>query len=422
MNLLSHRFGLLIIACACLILWVGCGGEDSTPSGTSQTPAASETVPTTPAAGETPTTSPRTALPTASIGTAGQPGSEKTPIAELAEGSAEWSVREITRLLVQPLSETDDSAQLREARRERNQRIVDLATQAIASAHNDGSKELIFNAAAHHLMTATSQLALQGDRESVDALYEHAAALSQRDPKSRAAAEAAYTLANFAYKNAERYAEKEPRWLEEFARQARLFAANFPDETDRAVKLLTTAGWSCELHGMIDDAIGCYAAIQEHAPHSPHAERVAGPLRRLNLLGKPLELAGPTINGGFRSIDDYRDKTVLVVFWSTIAKPFMQQFSSLKAVVAKHDRLAVLTVNLDQDETAVGQFREQHAVDWPIVFHSDPEKRGWNNPVAAYYGIRNVPAYWLVAPDGTVVSMSTGVDQLESDLQKALSP
>ena len=93
------------------------------------------------------------------------------------KNTPEWSIYQITQLKLRPLIDSDKpvkpekQAQLR---LERNQQIIDLATEAIARTHKDQGKERVFDLAVHHLLEAELQLALAGKKDHIDAIYEHA--------------------------------------------------------------------------------------------------------------------------------------------------------------------------------------------------------------------------------------------------------
>ena len=265
-------------------------------------------------------------------------------------------------------------------------------------------------------------LALGGDVQQAEFLYSDAASVQKRAPNSKAAAEAAFVLARFAHANARKFAKKEPRWLEEFSRQSRLFATNFPHEKTRAVSLLYAAGYSCELHNMESEATGCYALIQDLFPESAQAKQVTAVLRRFNLEGNPLQLAGPTMDGKFVSIDDNRGKVVLIVFWATGTNRFREHLPAL-AKASSHYKpadFAIIGVNLDEDESAAKAFADENSINWPQIFYADASKRRWNNPVVKYYGVRDVPMFWLVDQNGNVVDTHLNPADLESRLQKLL--
>ena len=357
----------------------------------------------------------------------------ETKIAAPEKDSPEWFILQITRLKLRPLGDEVDAFsqsldKQAELRRERNEQLVNLATEAIARTHKNKSEagQRVFDLAVHHLLEAELQLALTGDKEHIDAIYEHASSLYERDPKSKPAIEAGQVLISFTRLNAQRFGQQEPKWLEEYGRLARQFAKSFPHEERQAIPILLAAGQSCEFHGLTTDAIQCYATIRDQFPENPAVDRVTAILRRLNLKGQPIELAGPTLHGGYINAAEMTGKPILVVFWTTQAQPFVKQLPQLRELLGQIDseRLSVVSVNLDDDdnESAVQTFLETNGLNWQTIFQTDAEKRGWNNPVATYYGIQSVPLYWVVSAKGNVVDTSNNVRQIEPLLRKLMIP
>ena len=394
-----------------LPLLAGCGGgSDANSAGKGQPGAAEER-----------------GLPTVSVGT----GKARTPLpsdpeAEFTppkEGTAQWFVWELLNLRAQPLPETTEADALSAARAERNREIVSLATQAIAKSHSDAELEEFFNEAVHHLMEARLQLAIAGDRDEIDALYEDAASLQQRDPKSVAAAEAAFAKVRLAHSIARRQGTQDARWLQEFARQTRAFAGDFPEQELRSLPLLFSAAATCDLHGLAEDAIACYALLEDKFPQTPQALQASAALRRLNLRGRQLELSGPTLDGGKADIADYRGRVVLVAFWSSDSTRCVEQIAQWAPVVRKYEKygVAVLGVNLDAEEPAIDAFLEKNALPGVHVFHADRAKRRWNNPLVQHYGVRDIPALWLVDQQGTVTDTQVDPEKLEGQLRQLLS-
>lgn len=379
-------------------------------------------------------------LPAASIGAANRGGSqaeddmddedpdlagEKDSDVKLEppkEGTPEWLVHEATKIRLQPPPATEDVTELRASRKQRNEKIVALCQQAVALTHKDPKRERLLSVAVHQLLEARVQLALMGDRADIDALYEDAAALQTRDPQSQAAAEGAYALVNFAYSHAKTSAKVDPRWLQEFARQAIHYASSFPKEEHRSLPLLFTAARSCELHGLQEEATQCYTLIKKQFPKSPYAKRVSGILRRLSLPGQHAQLSGPTLAGGNVAVDDLAGRVVLVVFWSTEAKQFQVQLPALQETQRKYAKqgLAIIGVNLDQDPAPVNQFLVANKISWPQIFFPESEKRGWNNPVASFYGVMEIPALWLIDQQGVVVSTTVAAAELDASVRKLL--
>lgn len=398
-------FGLLgFVLVSCL---AGCsGGTQPEQNGASQAKA-----------GET-------SLPTASIKTAEKEAEplEPSQVKPPEEGTAQWFVWSILNLKAQPFPQTQDPAALAAARQERNDEIIALATQAIAKSHGDEKLADFFDEAVHHLMEARLQLALGGDREDIDALYSDAASLKNRDPKSNSAAEAAFTLARMAHMFARRNGTHDPRWLQEFAKLARTYAADFPEQHLRSLPLLVAASTSCELHGLTEDAIGCYRVLAETFPTTPQAAQAAASLRRLQLKGQPLELAGPTLEGGFVKMADYKGKVVLISFWASDSPKFVDQAAAWVPIAQKYEKhgLAVINVCLDMEETAIDAFLEQNPLPGVQIFHTDRAERRWNNPIVKYYGVREIPVLWLVDKDGTVVDIQADPLTIEAKIRELL--
>ena len=413
----------------------GCGG-DSTPAGsasaggTSSSELASGNAGGSLATNARGSSAPKIDLPAASIGSPDLDDPEDLADNDAVdfkrpeEGTPEWTVLEITKLRLQPFPETEDVNQLRQSRRERNQKIAKLAHDVIALTHENPDKEQVFNVAVHRLMEATWQLAMQGDNEAVTELYDYAASFYGRSPKSKAAADSNWFLASFANENAVQHGDTEPRWISEFARQARLFAERFEGDQQRAVKLLNDAAQTCDSYGIRDEAIQCYAALRQKYPESAPAQQAVAALRRLELPGKTLDLGGPTMDGGFLSIADFNSSPVLVVFWSTQAKPFVDRSAEIISIVAKFEKrgLQVIGVNLDTDESAVDAFKEKSGLSWQNIFHAAPSRRGWSHPVATYYGVTTIPQFWTVDVKGQVVGMTSDSANLEAELERLFPP
>jgi hypothetical protein len=429
------RINGLILAALPAVLLIGCGGGDEA------APEPGATAPATTANSGSSETGPAdggssqagiaggTGLPTTAISAPAQ--EEEIKITRPEDGSPEALILKITQLRLQPYPTTTDPdtppskadvEKQRVARRERNLQIIELAQEAIAMTHQAPEKEQVFNIAVHRLMDATFQLAMQGNQESVDELYGHAESLFARDPKSKAASEAAWFVARYSNENAMRFADQDIRWVQEFSRQSRAFASKFPHEPQRAVGLLNEASATCDFWGLREEAVQCYLALQQGFPDTLQAEQAAAPLRRLNLPGKQLDLGGPTLDGGFLQIADFKGTSVLIIFWSSQAKPFVDQISLIVPTVAKHEQngLQVISVNLDLEESALDVFMEKAGIGWRTIFHADKSRRGWNHPVSAYYGVRNVPQFWLVDKAGQVVSTTVQATNLDSELTKLL--
>lgn len=311
--------------------------------------------------------------------------------------------------------------------KKRLDRIIELAGMAIIEIHEDPQQEQIFNNAVHYLTDARLQLALLGVAEQAQLLSQDADALFERDATSFAAVESAHKVVQLAELMAARHGAQNRDLVREYAQQAQHFSRRFPQEEGRAAVSLIAAGRKCEQYGLANEARQCYLQIEQQFPGSVFSTQIAGILRRLELEGKPLELAGPTIDGGFFSMDKFAGHPMLVVFWASGSESFRRDMAVLKQIsdAYKEPQLTIVGVCLDEQEGAVDKFLEDYGVAWRQIFFPDPQQRAGRHPVARYYGVHVTPTYWLVDAAGTVVAAPAAIADLPSrvaQLVKASPP
>lgn len=382
------------------------GKETSTlPTASIGAPASASTQEATPPAGQTEEAD--------KAGSANQAADAEPPLPK--EGSPEWILGQMIVLRAQPLPAAKSLQESGAPFRERNQKLVEMAHEVITKTHKDKSKEQAFNAAVHFLSEARLNLATTGNQDDVAALYDDAKALYERDPNSIAAAEAAVVVVRLAHVKA----RKDPRMIQEFAVQARLFASRFPKSETWAVQFLSAAGQSCELRHLDAEAVNCYSMLQDKYPKCPQAEQAAAVLRRLELKGNELQLGGETANGGFVNIKQFRGKPVLVVYWASDSEKFQEILPKLKETLRPYEKteLTVIGVCLDENESAMDSFIEKNGLSWTEIFYAAPAKRHWDIPVVRFYGVHDIPSLWLVNAEGKVVDTHVSPDSLSSQLR-----
>lgn len=315
------------------------------------------------------------------------------------------------------------AAEITAEQQRRLNRIIDLAAAAIKEVHADPAREQLFNNAVHYLTDARMQLALLGEADQAQLLAEDAQALFDRDATSFAAVESGYKVVQLAESMASRHGAENREWVTAYANQSRLFAERFPQEQGRTAVSLIAAGRKCEQFHLHNDARQCYRLVEQLYPDSAFTAQIAGILRRLRMEGQPLDLAGPTIDGGFFKLEDFAGKPTLVVFWSSNSETFRRDLPVLQEITAAYDEreLTVVGVNLDEDEFAVDAFLEESGIGWRQIFFSDVDKRGGRNPVARYYGVHVVPTYWLADAAGKVVAAPAPIEGLAAQVAEMTS-
>ncbi len=389
-------------------------------------------------AAETPgTTEPKAAGVTASIESPVKAAadSEKPAMkSAFPDDEATKTLREIQQLRIAALP-TTNIEEARVARRERNERIIDMATQVLRLTMNEESRKPQFHLAIGQLLEARFQMALSGTKEDVDLFYADVQTLNDRDSKSVAAAEGVYYIAKFAHTKAGLMGKTQPVWFETLSRWAREFADRFPEQQQRAVSLLFGAARSCELHSvatedvelsprLLTEARLCYTALAEKFPKSDQGQEATASLRRLALPGQVLsQFSGPTADGGMVSADEFPGRPTLIYFWDSESDEFTRDILPLLDKVRSqltNDRLRMVGVALDEDESTLNTFMESHNVPGQQIFFPNAEQRSWNSPLVRFWGIPTSPSIWLVDAKGKVVSTTIETDDLMAQLKKVV--
>ncbi|MCA9046188.1 MAG: redoxin domain-containing protein [Planctomycetaceae bacterium] len=306
----------------------------------------------------------------------------------------------------------------------RLQKIVELAMEVIGKTFQDQTQEQYFSSAVVYLAETRLQLALKGDESQAALMAEDAEALFKRDESSFAAVESSFKLLQLTGAKAQEHGD-EAQWSVAFARQARMFAERFPQETSRVTVGLTKSGQQCDALGLTDEARRCYEILVQRYPEAPFAQVATAALRRFDLVGKPLtNFGGPSPGGGVVQADELIGKPTLVVFWSGDSQEFAAALPQLRAVTQTvgSDRMNVVAVNMDGNQQSMSQLASSgNAFATHHIFFDAAQLQGARNPFEQFYGLTHVPSMWLVDAQGVVRNVHVDINELGEQLAAVIS-
>jgi thiol-disulfide isomerase/thioredoxin len=190
----------------------------------------------------------------------------------------------------------------------------------------------------------------------------------------------------------------------------------------RSGQLLYMIGENALMDGQNDTALEALKFTVEQDSSSQFGQTAAGKIKLLEAVGKPPEIAGPTIDGSEIDITQFKGKVVLVDFWATWCGPCIAELPNVKAVYEKYHEqgFEVLAVSFDQTKDALTRYVEQNKLPWPQIFFDEDGKRFWQNPLGQKYGINSIPATFLVDRDGNLQKIGVRGAALEPAVAEML--
>jgi peroxiredoxin len=131
---------------------------------------------------------------------------------------------------------------------------------------------------------------------------------------------------------------------------------------------------------------------------------------------KAPDISLPNPEGQKVKLSTLKGKVVLIDFWASWCGPCRKENPFVVNVYNKYkDKgFTVFSVSLDNNKDKWLQAIEKDGLVWNHV----SDLKGWNSSAADLYGIRSIPATFLLDKDGTIIGKNLRGAALENALRK----
>ncbi len=150
-----------------------------------------------------------------------------------------------------------------------------------------------------------------------------------------------------------------------------------------------------------------YNRLNDEQKQSPRGQLIYRYIFPMQIIqeGQPMadgELYDPRGNP-FKIAEDFRGKYLLLDFWGVGCGPCIAAFPEMKEIHEAHgDKLTIISITTDT-EKAWKEGLERHQLPW-VNLTDNLGTEGY----ASHYGVRGIPSYVLITPDGIVEKKWSG--------------
>ncbi len=214
-----------------------------------------------------------------------------------------------------------------------------------------------------------------------------------------------------------KYAEIQTAWVKNLEQ----FIKDYPAGLLTAEAMLQL-GMAQEFAGQEDEAKKWYGQLAQKFPKSEMAPKAAGAKRRLESVGRELDLKGRVhMSKEQFDLKRLRGKVVLIHYWATWCKPCQTDMAQIKELMAKYGRdgFVPVGISVDSDPAKLTEWLKQARMpkNWPHLF----EPGGIDNSrLANELGILSLPTMILVDRNGKVANRNIHVTELDAEVKKLL--
>jgi len=145
---------------------------------------------------------------------------------------------------------------------------------------------------------------------------------------------------------------------------------------------------------------------------------IAASIGKIDVGSEAEDFSAPSPDGKLVSLKESMGKITIVDFWASWCKPCRAENPNVVKVYNKyHEKgLNIIGVSLDRNKDHWTKAIENDNLDWNHVSHL----KFWQDPIAKAYGVRSIPATFILDDKGNVIAKNLRGPALETKISELL--
>ena len=173
-----------------------------------------------------------------------------------------------------------------------------------------------------------------------------------------------------------------------------------------------------------DGAVKAWETLTDKIPDEGLGEMAKGEIETIKLIGeapKAFPEGAKDTEGKPLSLADYKGKVLLIDFWATWCGPCMVEMPNVVAAYKKYQAKGFEIVGVSLDNERSIEKMPDVMKDKGMTWRQFADGKGWESEIGQLYGVRSIPATYLLDRDGKVHRMGLRGKDLEAAIEKLLA-